>query len=819
MIRTRFAFALSAAALLAAPLSAQYKPKYTVEQFLSPPFPLVFSSAKNADRIVWVGYDRGRRNVYTASAPSFTPVKLTQFNTDDGTDITEVSVSDDGSTVAFVRGTAPNRAGWVANPSHDPNGPDRALWAVKATGGAPMRLAEVAHNSDGSVIPGNAPQVSPDGKQILYLKDGQIYRTHFTGVAPATPMDKGEVPFMKEWGQQSAPRWSPDGSKIAFVSTRTDHSFIGLYDVKLRTVSFPFPGVDRDAAPSWSPDGKRLAFSRRPGTPFGLQAQDAGGNGQFTPAGPAAAQGGRGRGNGGQFTPTGARGGANAAAALPGVAGRGNGGGGRGAVAVNGVGGELTPEIRAMIMTPPADTSTTTVNWAGMYTTKFKDGSTIKLLTYDLKNGEVKEFWRNDPEAEQNPQALQIDPINFRWAGQSVVFQQRVPNDDWDRYYAIKVDEPNAKPFNLITTDGLVENATSVTFSADGKTLFYCTNAKDIEHRHIWAVSTSGGEPRQLTSGDGIETSPVAMGSGKYLGLLYATAKQPELVAVVPTAGGTARAIEKLPKEFPMDAHVVPEIVHTKAADGVDISNELFLPTDLKPGEKRPAIIFVHGGSQRQMLPGYHYMQFYHEAYAVNQWLASQGYVVFSINYRSGVGYGNAFRAAKNVGARGNAEYLDILAGGKYLQERPDVDAKRIGIWGLSYGGDLTAQALARNSDMFVAGADLAGVHLWGNSLNPQDVSFQSSAISAVDTWKSPVFLVQGDDDRNVAYTQMMGLVHLLRQRDVFYDLTIIPDDTHESLIHSRWVDTWSRMGDFMHKYVWELQKPPSTPVERTVPR
>jgi dipeptidyl aminopeptidase/acylaminoacyl peptidase len=263
-----------------------------------------------------------------------------------------------------------------------------------------------------------------------------------------------------------------------------------------------------------------------------------------------------------------------------------------------------------------------------------------------------------------------------------------------------------------------------------------------------------------------------------------------------------------LPRDFPAAAHVVPQIVLTKAADGLEIHNQLFLPTDLKPGDKRPAIIFVHGGPQRQMLPGYHYMQFYHWAYAVNEWLASQGYVVMSINYRSGIGYGRSFRMAPNTNSRGNSEYQDVVAGGKYLQSRSDVDPTRVGIWGLSYGGLLTSQALARNSDMFVAGADLAGVHLYGPSLDSTNLSYKSSSISAIDTWKSPVFLVQGDDDRNVDFSQMIGLVQLLRAHNIYYELEVIPDDVHESLIHRNWVGTFGRMGDFLHRFVWEKQSP-----------
>src|SRR4051812_9999452 len=185
---SRRILALPLALILAAPLGPQYNPKYPVEQFLSPPFPLVFSSAKKADRVAWVGYDRGKRNVFTAAAPNFTPVKLTTFDKDDGQDITAVDVSDDGSTVVFVRGSNPNNVGWIANPVHDPDGAVRAIWAVASNGTSPaVRLADSVAN----------PQTSPDGKQILYLKEGQIHRARFPRPVAITAMDKGDVPFIK----------------------------------------------------------------------------------------------------------------------------------------------------------------------------------------------------------------------------------------------------------------------------------------------------------------------------------------------------------------------------------------------------------------------------------------------------------------------------------------------------------------------------------------------------------------------------------------------------------------------------------------------
>ena len=194
---------------------------------------------------------------------------------------------------------------------------------------------------------------------------------------------------------------------------------------------------------------------------------------------------------------------------------------------------------------------------------------------------------------------------------------------------------------------------------------------------------------------------------------------------------------------------------------------------------------------------------------AINQYFASQGYVTISVNYRSGIGYGAEFRNAPNTGGRGNSEYQDVLAAGEYLRDRADVDPERIGLWGLSYGGILTAQGLARNSDLFAAGFDLAGVHLRGNSIEEGNLSYESSAISAIDGWTSPVLLLHGDDDRNVPFRQTTGLVQLLRAKGVYYELIVFPDDVHDSLLYDRWILSFEAGADFFRRFVVEKESTP----------
>ncbi len=700
------AAALTAMALLAPPAHAQ---RFSIEDVLSPGYPIGLVAAKAADRIAWIENEEGRRNVYTAAAPDFAPVRLTRFEDDDGHDLSTLRISDDGSVLVFLRGHNANRDGWIANPASDPRGAERAAWAVSTEGGEPWRVAEAWNVA-----------LSPDGKWIAYTSGGNIYRAPVNpGVVNAGGVVSGGLvvagqrqPLFSVFGSQGSPAWSPDSRKIAFVSNRGDHSFIGIYDTDSPGVTYLAPSVDRDTSPTWSPDGTKVAFIRRPGLPFGASADR----------------------------------------------------------------GDARPEDLP----------------DGMTQARFAGGHDFSIRVADAETGEAMEVWHNTPDDEFFNEARQVT-----WAGDHIIFQAEPTG--WRLYYAVAAAGGTGEPIELTPGDGLVEQ---ISLSADGRTLFYATNAGDIDRRHLWRVPTSGGTARQLTHGDGIETYPAALASGDHVATLSASANQPLTVAVVPASGGTARYIRELPSRYPLDLHVTPEAVTLNAEDGYEFYNQLFLPPDMRPGEQRPALIFIHGGSRRQMLLGYHYRHFYHMAYAINQYFANKGYVVLSVNYRSGIGYGREFRNAPGRGGRGNTEYRDIKAAGEYLRDRPDVDPDRIGLWGLSYGGILTAQGLARDSDLFAAGVDIAGVHLWGNSIDPESVSYQSSPISEVENWTSPVLLIHGDDDRNVAFSQTVGLVQLLRAQGVPHELIVFPDDVHSFLIHERWLMSFNATDRFFDRHL-----------------
>jgi dipeptidyl aminopeptidase/acylaminoacyl peptidase len=283
----------------------------------------------------------------------------------------------------------------------------------------------------------------------------------------------------------------------------------------------------------------------------------------------------------------------------------------------------------------------------------------------------------------------------------------------------------------------------------------------------------------------------------------------------MPANGGkpTWLATDRIPQDFPSKL-VTPTKVVLKSPDGVEFHSQLFNPGG---SAKKAAIIYVHGGPPRQMLLGWNYSDYYSNAYALNQYLASKGFVVMSVNYRLGIGYGRAFQQAANAGSQGAAEYQDVKAAAEWLRAQPFVDPARIGIYGGSYGGFLTAMALAKNSDLFAAGVDIHGVHDWTTErarglMNRDryeqppdldkalDIAWKSSPISSIQSWKSPVLLIHGDDDRNVRFSQTVDLTQRLSELKIPFEELVIPDDTHHFMRHSNWIRVDSATADFFER-------------------
>ncbi len=443
----------------------------------------------------------------------------------------------------------------------------------------------------------------------------------------------------------------------------------------------------------------------------------------------------------------------------------------------------------------------------------------------DAETVEAHELWHSGKENNDSLPPFAAESLQFAGGGWIVFCSEQ---DGRNHLYSISTQ--GGAPALLTRGDFDVEDV-ALTTAKDA--VLYTSNQGDVDRRHIALAILGPGAHRSnkvslesspITQGPTIEWHPQMLADGKTVVCFGSSGTSPAMPYFLVRAkdganGGQSSglfnrqmiAASALPKEFPSAQLIEPQAVVFHSEDGVEVHGQLFMPRNrTQPG---PALIFAHGGPSRQMVLGFHYMYYYHNAYAQNQYLASLGYVVLSVNYRLGIMYGRAFREPANSGWRGSAEYKDVVAGAKYLQGLSSVDRKRIGIWGGSYGGLLTALALARNSDIFTAGVDFHGVHDWsmlmGRRTSGEDapdykeavkLAFDSSPVASVGTWKSPVLLIHGDDDRNVPFQQTTDLVQRLRKQNVPFEQIIFPDEIHDFLLWKSWVRGYKAAADFLNR-------------------
>jgi dipeptidyl aminopeptidase/acylaminoacyl peptidase len=674
-----FYFAL----LFAVAITIQAQPP--LEQFLSHPIESGFASSPDGKSVAWIVFDHGKRNILIKTGND--PARfLTDYQQDDGQEISHITFSPNGTKLLFVRGGAANRAGQNPNPASLAEGAEQAIYYKEISSKSPPA----------KITNGTSPVFFKDGIKFLFNKGGQIYESN---------MDINATPklLFNARGTNSSPKFSPDGNEVLFTSNRGDHSFIGVYNLIRKSLRWIAPDVSNDNFPVWSPDGKSIAFIRTPGTKIG----------------------------------------------------------------------ELS-------------------NLTG--------GVKFSVWIADVETGKAKMIWKSPADDGGFSQSYPNIPLAWSATNRILFFSE---HNGWNHVYSMNAEGNDLK--DITPGNGEVE---SYTFDPTNKFIYFDGNREDIDRRHIWKSDVMAGNPVAVTSGENIEMYPAFAGTVLYA--FRSTSNTSKTLVRIDEVSKSVVHVSLIKSTtFSTAGFVKPEQVIIKAPDGTEIHAQLFI--DRNKAGKRPGIVFMHGGPTRQMLLGFHYSDYYINCYAFNQYLASQGYAVISVNFRAGIGYGRDFRRAKNQGPRGANEYQDVITAAKHLQSLPEVDMNKIGLWGGSYGGYLTAMGLSRNPEIFKAGVDLHGVHdwsfngmdatnYWGLQQNELELARKSSPVGDISKWSAPVLMVHGDDDRNVNFQQSTDLIEKLRDKNVKVELLILPDEVHGFLRYESWKRVFETAADFFNR-------------------
>jgi dipeptidyl aminopeptidase/acylaminoacyl peptidase len=669
--------------------------RFSMTQVLSYPFPMTLVKSANGTTIAYAIDRRGERSIWVAGAPQFVPREVVGPLPDDGQGISSVQLSADGTHLVYVYG---NREDPTANVRQ----PQAQVWSVDlGTAGARKMLGE-----------GVAPAISPDGSRVAFLNAGTVW------IAPVDGSSASHR-FFYDPGSDSDLEWSPNGKDLAFVSTRDDHSFIGVYREGSPVLEMLAPSVTNDFEPRWSPDGTRIAFARTPG-------------------------------NGGA---------------------------------------------------PQSPLQMPIVPWS--------------LWVARVSDGAARAVWIS-PHTARASFPTQGGDVDLTWAGNGrILFLDSM--DGWRHIYAVSANGGSARRL----TAGAY-TVFDIIAGANGRSAYYYANAGrapgDVDRWHLYRVDVGTGKVTTLTSGDGSQWWPTPLSYGHLVAYATATAQEPPLVALADSNGAHAQLLDAdlVPADFPSAQMVSPSEVTYRAPDGTLIHAQLFRrPT----AGREPGIVFVHGGPMRQMLLTWNPMDYYANSYAVDQYLVSRGFAVLSVNYRSGVGYGHDFHYAVRTGWTGASEYQDVLAGAKWLQRQSFVNSKRIGIWGGSWGGYLTALALARNSNIFKAGVDFSGVHDlmhdaieyfrgYGEGTDNVDMkpwlrlAWNSSPDASVPKWRSPILLIQGDQDPDVSFHQLVDLVPRLEEYRVPFRLIVLANEAHTFLRWASWLRADEATAAFFQRHL-----------------
>ncbi len=394
--------------------------------------------------------------------------------------------------------------------------------------------------------------------------------------------------------------------------------------------------------------------------------------------------------------------------------------------------------------------------------------------------------------------------------------------DGWDHLYVM----PSAGGAPVQITRGAFESWRPA-WSPDSSRIAFDANEEGRPGDRHLGVATLGSDPakariERVTTGSGTNIEPAWSADGARLVYQHTDTKNSADLYVIPASQGAqpVRLTDSLPPGIDKNALVAPEFVHYPGPDGKPVPAWLFVPPGLDKTKKHPAILWIHGDGINQNYDGWHVQRNYAVYYSFHQYLLQRGYVVLAPDYRGSIGYGRDWRDGVYMDAGGN-DFKDAANGGDYLKTLPYVDANRIGVWGLSYGGFFTLLAVTERPTAFNCAVDVAGVadyHMYyldpfhggwtvsriGTPEQNPKVYDQASPIERIDRLVRPLLILHGTADVNVPFLESVRLLDEIQknQKGGLTEFMMYPGEFHYFTREQVLRDAWPRVEAFFNAHL-----------------
>ncbi|OLC44341.1 MAG: hypothetical protein AUH43_18915 [Acidobacteria bacterium 13_1_40CM_65_14] len=378
-------------------------------------------------------------------------------------------------------------------------------------------------------------------------------------------------------------------------------------------------------------------------------------------------------------------------------------------------------------------------------------------------------------------------------------------------YVGARVDGPEVHDLYLQpVAGGSPQNVTAATIDRPVAQPRWVDNqslAANVAHGFKSAITLIGRDGKTTTLG-GIDVNPSAFArapSGTFAFAGETATRAPELWVKAPNA--PARAVTTFNEKWASIPLVAPELIKYKSTDGVEIEAALLVPTDVAR-QKLPCVVLVHGGPTGRWSDAFE---------AWGQLLVSRGYAVLYPNVRGSTGYGQQF-VESNRADWGGGDFKDVMAGVDAMIARGIADPGRLGIGGWSYGGYMAAWAVTQTTRFkaAVSGApviDMASEFgtengsaydewFYGTPYEKLDGFIKSSPMTYVKHVRTPTLLLQGEDDTTDPIGQSQQFYRGLKRYHVESDLVLYPREGHGLREEKHLVDRLTRIVAWYDTYL-----------------